>query len=309
MKVGTGCGEARFSVEQPFPSTHAFHLQDARALDRVIAPESVHLIVTSPPYGNLKTYPDHAGQLGNLPQYEEFLDQLDIVWGHCLRALVPGGRMCLVVGDVCLSRRKAGRHYTLPLAADIQVRSRKLGFDVLTPIIWLKVTNITLEASRSSRFLGKPYLPGGVIKNDRETIALLRKPGAYRSPTPAMERDSRIEKADYFRWFSPIWSDVTGASTRDHPAPFPQEVPRRLISMYSFVGDMVVDPFAGLGTTAQAAALTSRNSISVEIEPSYFEEAQKRFVKRWGHRQDRLLERGPKWRATRASGAGLDATA
>lgn len=192
----------------------------------------MHLVVTSPPYGNLKRYPGADGQLGNIDEYERFLDELDRVRKKCARVLVPGGRACIVVGDVCVSRRKGGRQHVLPLAADIQVRSRKIGLDVLTPIIWFKVSNITMEASRSSRFLGKPYLPGGVIKNDRETIVLLRKPGGYRKPTREMEMESRISKEDYFRWFAPVWSDVTGASTRDHPAPYPIEVPRRLILMY-----------------------------------------------------------------------------
>ena len=213
-----------------------------------------------------------------MESYEAFLDELDKVWAECARALVPGGRACMVVGDVCLSRRKAGRHHVLPLASDIQVRARKVGLDVLTPITWLKVANITLEASRSSRFLGKPYLPGGVIKNDRETIILLRKPGGYRSPTPKMEERSRIGKEDYFRWFAPIWSDVTGASTRIHPAPYPFEIANRLIRMYSFVGDTVVDPFSGTGTTALAAAASGRNSISAEIEPSYLELAVERLL-------------------------------
>lgn len=265
-----------FAVERPRPTRHAFYLGDARDLS-AIPDESVHLVVTSPPYGNLKRYPGAEGQLGNIGEYERFLDELDRVWMECVRILVPGGRVCIVVGDVCVSRRKGGRHHVLPLAADIQVRSRKLGLDVLTPIIWLKVANITMEASRSSRFLGKPYLPGGVIKNDRETIVLLRKPGGYRKPTREMEERSRIAKEDYFRWFAPVWSDVTGASTRDHPAPYPVEIPRRLVLMYSFAGDTVVDPFAGLGTTALAAALTGRNSVSFEIEPSYFAAAVRRF--------------------------------
>lgn len=302
-------GTVGFTVTVPYPSTHAFHLADARRMDALLSDESVHLLVTSPPYSNLKSYPDRPGQLGNLTSYEDFLDQLDLVWRSCARVLVPGGRMCIVVGDVCLSRRKAGRHHVLPLAADIQVRCREVGFDVLTPIIWLKVANITLEASRSSRFLGKPYLPGGVIKNDRETIVLLRKPGGYRKPTAEMESLSRIGKADYFRWFVPIWTDVTGASTRDHPAPFPLEIPRRLISMYSFVGDTVVDPFAGLGTTARAAALTGRNSISLEIEPGYLAAAQKRFMNDFSHRQDRLLERGPRWSLRSHGLSTADATA
>lgn len=264
------------TVGARFPTTHTFYLSDARDM-RAMADESVHLVVTSPPYANLKEYPERDGQLGNIQSYEDFLEQLDHVWGECARILVPGGRVCIVAGDLCLSRRRAGRHYVLPLAADIQVRSRKTGLDVLTPIIWLKVANITLEASRSSRFLGKPYLPGGVIKNDRETIVMLRKPG-YRKPTADMEARSRISKEDYFRWFTPIWADITGASTKYHPAPYPLEIPRRLICMYSFAGDTVVDPFAGLGTTARAAALTGRHSISFEIEPAYHDAAVKRFL-------------------------------
>jgi site-specific DNA-methyltransferase (adenine-specific) len=198
----------------------------------------------------------------------------------------------------------------LPLAADIQVRCRTLGLDVLTPIIWLKVANITLEASRSSRFLGKPYLPGGVIKNDRETIILLRKPGGYRKPTLEMEENSRIAKADYFRWFAPMWADVTGASTRDHPAPYPLEIPRRLISMYSFVGDTVVDPFGGTGTTTQAAAATGRNSVSFEIEPDYFAAAQARFVRAQKRpRQLVLMEKRGPWALASAGVEAVDASA
>ena len=284
----------RFDFQYEFPTKHEFGLGDARDL-RVISDESVELVVTSPPYGNLKEYPVQEGQLGNLASYETFLDELDKVWRECHRILVPGGRVCAVVGDVCLSRRKAGRHHVLPLAADIQVRARKLGFDSLTPIIWYKVANITLEAvAEALRFLGKPYLPGGIIKNDRETIVMLRKPGGYRKPTPVMETNSRIGKDDYFRWFSPIWTDVTGASTRDHPAPYPVEIPRRLVSMFSFVGDTVVDPFGGTGTTAQASALTGCSSILFEIEPSYFEHAVEHFVTRTT-RTIRLFERSARY--------------
>jgi site-specific DNA-methyltransferase (adenine-specific) len=247
---------------------------DARRL-HFLRDESVHLVVTSPPYGSLKEYPARPGQLGNLPSYAEFLDELDLAWIECFRVLVPGGRVCCVVGDICLSRRKAGRHHVLPLASDITVRARSIGFDALTPIIWSKVANIRLEASRSSRFLGKPYLPNGVIKNDRETIVMLRKPGGYRSPTPEMERLSRIPKEDYFRWFQPIWSDITGASTREHPAPFPLEVPRRLIQMFSFAGDWVLDPFVGTGTTVRAALQTARNAIGLDVEPTYLRKARR----------------------------------
>lgn len=260
------------------PTSHIIRQGDARDLS-FIETESVHLVCTSPPYGSLKEYEDHPGQLGNMPVYEEFLDELDKVWREALRVLVPGGRVACVVGDVCVSRRKGGRHHVLPLSADIQVRARKLGFDNLTPIRWLKVANIKLEASRSSRFLGKPNLPNGIVKNDLEHILLLRKPGGYRSPTAEQEARSRIETEDYARWFSPFWSDVSGQLRRDHPAPFPVEVPRRLIRMFSFVGDTVVDPFSGTGTTSVAAIETGRNSVSVELVPRYVELTAERLRK------------------------------
>lgn len=257
------------------PTTHVVREGDARDL-KVIATESVHLVVTSPPYASLKVYPDHPGQLGNMPVYDEFLNELDHVWRECLRTLVPGGRIACVVGDVCISRRQGGRHHVLPLSADIQSRARRLGFDNLTPIRWLKVANISLEASRSSRFLGKPNLPNGIIKNDLEHILLLRKPGGYRSPTPEQERLSRISTEEYGRLFSPIWADISGQHRKDHPAPYPVEVPKRLIRMFSFTGDTVVDPFAGTGTTALAAIDTGRNSISVEIDPAYVDLIERR---------------------------------
>lgn len=250
------------------PTTHRIYEADARNLSWVET-ESTHLVCTSPPYGSLKEYPDHPDQLGNVAVYEEFLAELDRVWAECLRVLVPGGRIACVVGDVCISRRRGGRHHVLPLSADIQVRARKLGFDCLTPIRWYKVANIALEASRSARYLGKPNLPNGVVKNDVEHIIFLRKPGGYRSPTEEMERRSFISKDDYAKWFSSIWTDVKGQLRKEHPAPYPPEIPRRLIRMFSFVGDTVVDPFAGTGTTTLAALETGRNSISVEIDASY----------------------------------------
>lgn len=267
----------RLAVLVTGETEHRGYLGDARSMHE-IAENSVHLVVTSPPYANLKPYPARDGQLGNIQSYELFLDQLDKVWTECLRVLVPGGRICCVVGDVCVPRRRGGRHYVLPLSADFQVRARKLGLDSLTPIVWLKVGNIKMEASRSSRFLGKPYLPGGVIKNDRETIVMLRKPGGYRKPTAEMEAQSRIPKEDYFKWFQPIWSHVTGASTKQHPAPFPLEIARRLILMFSFAGDVVLDPFVGTGTTSEAAFLTRRHSIGYDVEPDYLDLAAKRLA-------------------------------
>ena len=259
-------------------TSHRVILGDAREMPE-FRDQSVHLVVTSPPYANLKQYePGNPGQLGDIENYESFLDELGRVLQECYRVLVPGGRVCCVVGDVNIARRDGGRHYVLPLSADIRVRGRNLGFDNLQGITWLKVANIKLEASNSSRYLGKPNLPNGIIKNDTEHILFLRKPG-YRSPTADMEQASLISTAEYARWFSPIWSDVPGASLAEHPAPYPLEIARRLIRMFSFAGDVVLDPFAGTGTTAAAAMEAGRSSMSYEVEEKYFGLIMRRLAK------------------------------
>jgi modification methylase len=248
-------------------------LGDARELDW-IADESVHLAVTSPPYWTLKEYNDHPDQLGHVVEYEQFLDELDRVWRHVQRVLVPGGRLVCVVGDVCLSRRDFGRHVVMPLHSDIAVRCRKIGFDNLNPIIWHKIANASFEVENGSKFLGKPYEPNAIIKNDIEFILMQRKPGGYRKPTDLQRKLSMIDKADFDQWFQQFWT-MTGASTREHPAPFPNELARRLIRMFSFVGDTVLDPFAGTGTTLVAAAQAGRNAVGVEIDPAYFRTAKR----------------------------------
>ena len=270
-----GSEESNAAAGAPEATTHQIVEGDARSLE-FISSGSVHLVCTSPPYASLVEYPDHAGQLGNLSSYDLFLDEMDKVWRECYRILVPGARVACVVGDVCISRRRGGRHHVLPLSADFQVRARRIGFDNLTPIRWQKVANIRLEASQSARYLGKPNLPNGIIKNDIEHILFFRKPGGYRRPTLKMQEASRIPTSDYVRWFLPVWRDVSGQLRRDHPAPYPLEIPRRLIRMFSFAGDTVVDPFSGTGSTAFAACETQRNSISVEIDPEYVNLIEKR---------------------------------
>lgn len=258
------------------PTTHRIYCRDARTLQ--LKAESVHLVVTSPPYWTLKQYRDTEGQLGHVDSYEEFLNELDRVWRHCYAALVPGGRLICVVGDVCLSRRKNnGRHTVVPLHASIQERCREIGFDNLAPIIWHKIANAAFEAAgNGSSFLGKPYEPNAVIKNDIEFILMQRKPGGYRSPDIATRILSLISDENHKRWFQQIWTGVTGASTRHHPAPYPLELAERLIRMFSFVGDTVLDPFMGTGTTNVAALRHGRNSIGIEVDPTYFETARKR---------------------------------
>ena len=168
----------------PYDRTrHEMILGDARDLS-AIPTELVHLVVTSPPYFNLKAYASDAGgrQLGRIGDYEAFLGELDRVWRECARVLVPGGRVCCVIGDILIPRRADGRHRVLPLPSDIQVRSRNNGLDNLTPILWFKIGNRTNEAGGgSSGYYGKPYQPGAIIKNDHEHILMLRKPGGYRT--------------------------------------------------------------------------------------------------------------------------------
>lgn len=263
---------------EPYDSTtHRLHLGDARDLGW-IDDESVHLIVTSPPYFTLKKYEDNENQLGEIEDYEEFLDELDKVWRECSRVLVPGGRICCVVGDVCVSRRAGGRHYILPLHADLQVRSRRIGLDCLTPILWFKIANgVTEVQGNGAGFYGKPYQPGAIVKNDVEHILFFRKGGSYRSPQPIQKALSMLTKEEMQRWLVTAWTDIKGESTRQgHPAPFPEKLAERLIRLFSFAGDTVLDPFLGTGTTSAAALGSGRNSIGLEIEPKYFRMAERR---------------------------------
>ncbi len=240
---------------------------DARGLS-FLKDESVHLVLTSPPYWNLKRYQENPAQLGHIDDYESFLNELEKVWREVFRVLVPGGRLVCVVGDVCVSRRRFGRHLVFPLHADICVACRKIGFDNLNPIIWHKIANANFEVANGSKFLGKPYEPNAIIKNDIEFILMQRKPGGYRKPTEEQRRLSKIGKKDFDVWFRQIWN-ITGASTRNHPAPFPLELAVRIVRMFSFFGDTVLDPFCGTGTTMVAALRNGRNSIGIEIEPEY----------------------------------------
>jgi len=254
-------------------TTHKLHLGDARDLAWIMD-DSVDLVVTSPPYWTLKQYQEHRnGQLGDIIDYETFLDELDKVWRECARVLVGGGRICCVVGDVCVPRKKGGRHYIMPLHADIQVRARRLGLDCLTPIIWHKISNGTTEAQgNGAGFYGKPYQPGAIIKNDIEYILFLRKGGKYRSVSREQKALSMLTKEEMQAWLRSSWTDIRGASTREgHPAPYPVELAERLLRMFSFAGDTVLDPFVGTGSTSLAALLTGRNSIGNEIEPAYLD--------------------------------------
>ncbi len=261
-----------------FPTTHRLIVGDAREIPGV-EKDGVHLVLTSPPYWTLKEYRESEGQLGSIVDYEEFLGELGKVWRRCFDLLTPGGRLICVVGDVCLSRRQNnGRHTVIPLHSSIQEQCRRIGFDNLAPIIWYKISNAAYEVENGSGFLGKPYEPNAVIKNDIEYILMLRKPGGYRSPSVHTRVLSVISAGNYQKWFQQVWEGLTGASTKQHPAPYPLELAERLIRMFSFVGDTVLDPFMGTGTTNVAASRWGRNSIGIEVDEHYFGIAQSRMA-------------------------------
>ena len=257
---------------------HILYHADARDLS-FLKDNSVHLVLTSPPYFNLKEYRRGRNQLGLINDYQSFVNELKKVWKECFRVLVPGSRVVCVVGDVCLSRKKNGHHAVMPLHSDIAVSCREIGFDNLNPILWHKISNATFEANTTSSILGKPYEPNAIIKNDLEYILMARKPGGYRKPTEQQKAESRIDKEDFHNWFSQIW-EMPGASTKNgHPAPFPLELATRLVKMFSFVGDIVLDPFCGSGTSMLAAMNTDRNSIGVETEEYYCQSTMQRLQK------------------------------
>jgi len=259
-------------IVESLPTEHHLYRGDARRME-FIPDESVHLIVTSPPYWNIKRYRPIEGQLGAIEDYGEFLAELEKAWREAYRVLVPGGRLIVVIGDVLLPRRKYGRHTVVPLHADVIRQCINVGFENLAPIIWYKIGNVAREAPGRG-MLGKPYQPNAIIKNDVEYILMCRKPG-YRSVSRVKMKLSTIPERRFKEWFTQVWR-IPGEPAKLHPAPFPLELAERLVRMFSFVDDVVLDPFVGSGTAMLAAMRSGRNSIGVEIDPDFVKLAYER---------------------------------
>lgn len=245
---------------------HRIIFADSQRMDGLAA-ESVHLVVTSPPYWCIKDY-GHAGQIGHDQSYEEYLAALRNVIGECHRVLHPGCRMAINVGDQYLRASEHGRYRIQPIPADLSVIGREVGFDFMGNIIWHKIS--TTNTTGGCSLMGSMYYPrDGHVTYEHEYILLFRKQGDWPRPDVEAKEKSRLTKQERTDWFRGLWADIPPARQDDHIAMFPVEVPRRLIKMYTFHGETVLDPFMGSGTTALAAANQGRNSIGYEINPQF----------------------------------------
>lgn len=245
---------------------HRIFLADSRHMPE-LADASVHLVVTSPPYWCLKDY-QHPGQIGYRQSYEEYLEALREVFYECHRVLHPGCRMAVNIGDQYLRASEHGRYSVQPIPADLSVLGRRIGFDFLGNLIWRKLS--TTHTSGGGQWMGSTYYPrNGHITYEHEYIVVLRKRGTAPRPSKRAREKSRLTKQQRSAWFRGVWDDISPERQNGHVAMFPVELPRRLIKMYSFWGEMVLDPFLGSGTTSLAAAQEGRNSVGYEINAAF----------------------------------------
>lgn len=252
-------------VEISYCSTHKIYFQDAINIKN-LKDESVHLVVTSPPYWKIKDY-GHKNQIGYNDSLNEYFENLNRIWKECVRVLHPGCKMCINIGDQFLRAIKKKRVYqTVPLhSLLINEILREFGNKMvyLGSINWSKVS--TSNTSGGGKIMGSIYYPrNGYFFINREYIAIFRKLGKDPKPNPEIKEKSRISIEEWREFFKDTWT-FPGVTQNEHDAMFPEELPRRLIRMYSFVGDTVLDPFLGSGTTTKVAADLGRNSIGFEI--------------------------------------------
>jgi len=224
--------------------------------------QSVHLIITSPPYWQLKDYGVEE-QIGFHDSYESYINNLNLVWKECYRVLHPGCRLCVNIGDQFARSVYYGRYKVIPIRTEIIKFCEILGFDYMGAIIWQKVT--TTNTTGGATIMGSfPYPRNGILKLDYEFILIFKKQGKPPQPQIEQKKLSQMSKEDWNTYFSGHWN-FSGVKQDGHLAMFPEELPARLIKMFAFVGDTVLDPFLGSGTTSLAARNLGRNSAGYEI--------------------------------------------
>jgi len=244
---------------------HKIIIGDAREMPEV-DDASVHLVVTSPPYWQLKDY-GVAGQIGFDDTYPDYIANLNRVWSECNRALHPGCRMCINVGDQFARAATYGRYKVIPIRTEIIKHCESIGLDYMGAVIWQKVT--TCHTTGGATVMGSfPYPRNGIVKLDYEFILIFKKPGRGPRPTKEAKEASRLDLEEWNAYFYGHWN-FPGERQDEHLAMFPEELPRRLIRMFTFVGETVLDPFLGSGTTTKVARDLERHSIGCEINADF----------------------------------------
>lgn len=244
---------------------HRIIFGDSRSLNQ-IKDKSVQLIITSPPYWQLKDY-GTEDQIGFNDSYEDYINNLNLVWKECNRVLANGCKLCINIGDQFARSVYYGRYKVIPIRTEIIRFCESLGMDYMGAIIWQKAT--TTNTSGGGAIMGSfPYPRNGILKMDYEFILLFKKLGNAPKPTKEQKEQSVMTKEEWGQYFSSHWN-FHGVKQTGHIAMFPEELPKRLIKMFSFVGETVFDPFAGSGTTSLAAKNLGRNSIGYEINKEF----------------------------------------
>jgi len=251
---------------------HKIVIGDSRNMAEV-PDKSVHLIITSPPYWQLKDY-GNGGQIGFDDSYEDYINNLNIVWNECHRVLNKGCRLCVNIGDQFARSVYYGRYKVIPIRTEIIKFCETAGFDYMGAIIWQKVT--TCNTTGGATIMGSfPFPRNGILKIDYEFILIFKKHGTAPKVSKETKEKSKMTTREWNQFFAGHWN-IAGENQGKHLAMFPEEIPRRLIKMFSFVGDTVLDPFLGSGTTTLAAKNLERNSIGYEINPDFLSAVEKK---------------------------------
>ena len=256
--------------------------------------KSVHLAITSPPYWQLKDY-GSEDQIGFHDSYESYINNLNLVWKECYRVLYSGCRLCVNIGDQFARSVYYGRYKVIPIREEIIKFCENIGFDYMGAVIWQKVT--TSNTTGGGVQMGSyPYPRNGILKLDYEFILIFKKLGDAPKPTPQQKEFSKMTAEEWNTFFAGHWN-FPGTKQSNHMAMFPEELPRRLIKMFSFVGETVLDPFLGSGTTMLAARNLERNSIGFEINPDFMEVMKEKLTMSQldiqGTTYDFLKQKGP----------------